>query len=169
MHWEPARVVALFALFAIPGLAQQTSAPATSDITCTFEDGQQTRISYTPATIDTKKELPRDKIWAPGNRPMNLFTDVALTLGGTVIPPGAYSIYILPSKDKWTLIVNKNVTAGHEYDASQDLTRAEMETGDLPDSQPFQLGFARMKQKQCSLRIYYGKTASWAEYYEQQP
>lgn len=168
MYWQPARFVALFALFAIPGFAQQTSTPAASDVSCAFEDGQQTRISYTPDTEDVKKELPRDKVWTPGNQPMNLFTDTAITLGGTEIPPGAYSLYILPGKDKWTLIVNKNVTPGHEYDASQDLTRSEMETGDLPEAQPFQLGFARMKPKQCSLRIYYGKTGAWAEFNEQQ-
>src|SRR5512146_1835638 len=156
MHWQRVSVAALFALFAIPGFAQQTSTPAASDVTCAFEDGQLTRISFTPVTEQIKKELPRDKVWTPGNQPMNLFTDTALTLGGTVIPPGAYSMYILPGKDKWTLIVNKNVTPGQEYDASQDLVRAEMETGDLPESQPFQLGFARMKPKLCSLRIYYG-------------
>lgn len=167
MHWQSVRVAAFFALFAIPGFAQQTSTPATSDVTCGFADGQLTRISYTPETEELKRELPRDKVWTPANKSMTLFTDAPITLGGTVIPPGAYSLYILPAKEKWTLIVNKDVKPGQEYDASQDLARAEMETGELPEAQPFQLGFARMKPKQCSLRIYYYKTGAWAEFNEQ--
>ncbi len=166
MHWQTVRSVVLCAWFAVPAFAQQPAASQPVNSTCTFEDGKEARISYSePADNPRKRELERDKMWTPGDQPMNLFTDGSVSLAGTAIPPGAYSIHIIPARDKWTLIVNKDVT-GHVYDPGQDLVRAPMETGQLPDSQPFQLAFARMKPTQCSLRIYYGKTGAWAEFNE---
>jgi hypothetical protein len=168
MYWQTVRAVVIFAWFAVPVFAQQASASHPVNSTCTFEDGKEARISYSAFTDDSKKrELVRDKMWTPDNQPMNLFIDGSVSLGGTTVPPGAYSLHLIPSKDKWTLVVNKDVTPGHEYDPKQDLVRAPMETGQLPGSQPFQLAFARMKATQCSLRIYYGKTGVWAEFNEQ--
>ena len=166
MRRQTVRAVVFFALFAASGFSQQPTTPQVRDSTCVFEDGQQARVSFAAKVDDLKKDLPRDKLWTPGDQPMILFTDTALTLGGTNIPPGAYSMYFIPSKDDWTVIVNKDVTPGAQYDQTKDLVRTTMETGKLPESQPFQLAFARMKSKQCSLRIYYGKVGVWAEFNE---
>ena len=43
---------------------------------------------------------------------MLLFTQGATTLGGSPIPVGAFSMYVIPGRDEWTLIVNRNVTPG---------------------------------------------------------
>jgi hypothetical protein len=166
MHWLTVRVAGFLALIAASGFAQQPAAPEVRNATCVFEDGQQARISYAAKVEDIKKDLPKDKIWTPGNQPMILFTDTSLTLGGTNIPAGAYSMYFIPSKDNWTVIVNKDVTPGDQYDQTKDIARAMMETGRLPESQSFQLAFAHMKAKQCSLRVYYGKVGVWAEFNE---
>lgn len=135
-------------------------------VTCTFEDGKQTRVSYAAVADSEKREVSRDKLWTPGNQPMNLFTDTALSLGDTVIPPGAYAIYMIPNKDKWTMVVSKDVTPGHEYDVKQDLVRSSMQIGHLPLSQPLQISFARMQPKQCGLRIYFGTIGTWTEFNE---
>lgn len=166
MHWQTVRVAGFYVLFAITAFAQQPATQPTRDSTCIFEDGQQARISYAAKVEDTKKDLPRDKMWMPGDQPMILFIDTNLTLSGATIPAGAYSMYIIPGKENWTLIVNKDVTPGAQYDETKDQTRATMETGRLPENQPFQLAFARMKPKQCSLRMYYGKVGVWAEFNE---
>ncbi len=95
---------------------------------------------------------------------MILFTQTEVTLANTTIPIGAFSMYVIPGKDSWTLVINRNVTAGAKYDQQQDLVRAPMEMGQL--SQPEkQLGvyFGRIGPKQCNLRIYHGKTGLWAE------
>ena len=167
MRWKTASVVSLFALLTVPAFAQQPATSAPINTTCTFEDGKEARISYSAMTDNPKKrELVRDKLWTPGDQPMTFFTNVRVSLGGTTIPPGAYSLHILPAKDKWILVVNKDVS-GHVYDPGQDLVRAPMETGQLPESQPFQLAIPRMKPTQCSMRIYYGKVGVWAEFNEQ--
>jgi hypothetical protein len=163
MHWQPVRNVALCALFAVPAFAQQ---PASNNAICTYEDGTQIRVSYSSVSSNDKKELQRDKIWTPGNQPMIFFTSSAITLGGAIVPPGAYALYMIPGKSSWTLIVNKDVTPGHEYDAKQDVVRASMEVGKLPEPQSLQLGFARMGPRQCNLRLYYGQIGAWADFNE---
>jgi len=167
MRWKTAGVVSLYALLTVTGFAQQPATSEPVNVTCTFADGKQTRISYAAfADSPKKRELQRDKMWTPGDQPMTFFTDGRVTLGTTTIPPGAYSLHIIPAKEKWTMVVNKDVS-GHVYDPGQDVVRAPMETGQLPDSQPFQLAIARMKPTQCSMRIYYGKIGIWAEFNQQ--
>jgi hypothetical protein len=167
MHWQPVRIAALCALVAVPAFAQQPAAPASSNAICTYEDGTEIRVSYSSVSTNDKKELPRDKMWTPGNQPMIFFTTSPISLGGTVVPPGAYALYMIPGKSAWTLVVNKDVTPGHEYDAKQDVVRASMEVGKLTEPQPLQLGFARMGPKQCDLRLYYGQIGTWTNFNEQ--
>jgi hypothetical protein len=80
------------------------------------------------------------------------------------IAPGAYSIWLIPDKKNWTLVVNKNVKPGATYDQADDLVREPMEIGQLPSptKQP-DLGFAHMAPKRCNLRVYYGRVGTWAD------
>ena len=167
MNWLTARVPALCFLIAVPAFAQQPG--ASSNALCTFEDGIQIRITYSGsgASSTDKRDLPKDKMWTPGNQPMILFTSSSISMGGTVIPAGAYSLFMIPGRSTWTLIVNKDVATGHEYDAKQDVLRATMEVGKLPVAQPLQLGFARSGPKQCNMRLYYGQIGTYADINEQ--
>jgi hypothetical protein len=90
-----------------------------------------------------------------------------LTIGGTEIPSGAYSIYVLPRKQRWTLIVNKNVVATNKYDEKLDLVRVPMESTTVET--PFkrlEIAFAHVAPKECNLRVYYERTGAWAEFHE---
>lgn len=153
-------LVALSAL-TYPVAAQQNS--QTTD--CTFEDGKQISLQY----IAAKGEVPRNgKLWEPGGSAMVLFASAALNLGGRAIEPGAYTVYTIPDKKQWTLIVNKNVTAGSKYDASQDLAHAPMDTGEIDHPvKELQVSFAHMAPKLCSLRMYIGKIGAFADIKEQ--
>ena len=95
---------------------------------------------------------------------MTLFTEAQLTLGSSVIPIGAYTLYPIPAKDHWTVVVNKNVTPGAAYDEKQDIARAPMETAQVEQpSDGLKLAFAHVGAR-CTLRIYMGKTASFADF-----
>jgi hypothetical protein len=129
---------------------------------CNFTDGNEVTIQYNP----TVKEEPRNgRVWAPG---ITLYVQTPLTLGGTGIPLGAYTIYLTPDKKAWTLTVNKNVTAGAPYNSAQDVAHAPMEIGEIPEpTKQLQLSFAHMAPKQCSLRVYYQKTGAFVDFMEQ--
>jgi hypothetical protein len=95
---------------------------------------------------------------------MTLFTEAQLSFGGATIPVGAYTVYPIPAKDKWTLVVNKNVAAGSSYDEKQDIARAPMETDQISQpSNELEVAFAHVGDK-CTLRIYFGRSASFAPF-----
>jgi len=134
---------------------------------CDFDDGQEVSIRYNGSITNPKDEPRNGKVWAPGGSPMTLFTAVALTLDNSTIPTGAYSVYVIPNKKEWTLIVNKNVTAGAAYDEKEDVARSSMELGEV-DTPPKQLqvSFAHIAPKDCSIRLYYGKTGAFTDFKE---
>jgi hypothetical protein len=128
---------------------------------CTFEDGYEVSMQYNP---NVKEEPRNGRVWSPG---ITLFVQVPMTLGGTGIPLGAFSVHLIPDRKNWTLIVNRNVTAGSAYDPSQDVARAPMDIGEIPDRvKQLQLSFAHMGPKTCSLRVYYQKIGAFAEFME---
>ena len=165
------RVPALLVVFAVlltPPLFHAQQAPpdsANNNVTCDFDDEKQIGVQYAHATVNDKP--PYGKVWSPGNTPMLLFTQAELTVANVSIPVGAYSMFVIPGKNSWTLVVNKNVTPGSKYDETQDLVRAPMETGQLsnPESE-FSVIFGHIAPKQCSIRFYYGKTGTWTEFME---
>jgi hypothetical protein len=93
-----------------------------------------------------------------------LFSEAQLTLGSSIIPIGAYTLYPIPGRDHWTLVVNKNVTPGAAYDEKEDIARAPMETAQVESpSENLEVAFAHVGNR-CTLRIYIGKTASFADF-----
>jgi hypothetical protein len=149
-------------LFTLTAMCSAQSANS-STATCNLEDGRQVRINFTPVSGKNER-LPNGKPWAPGGTPMLLFTEAPLSFGNSTIPIGAFSVYPIPGKDKWSLVVNKNVTPGSAYDEKQDIARATIETDQVPTAaDPLEVAFAHVGPK-CTLRVYFGKTATFADF-----
>ncbi len=148
-------------------IAQNATRPETQTSACTFEDGKQVSVRYVPEEVSKKGELPFDKLWPSGGAPMYLFTQAELVLNNVEIPAGAYSMFVLPAKDKWTLVINRSVSADGTYAQQQDLVRASMEIGRLTDpSHHVEVAFGHVAPKQCNMRVYYGKIGAWTEFME---
>jgi len=147
---------------------QAQQAPDSSNnnnVTCDFDDEKQISVQYGHEKVTDK--IPYNKIWSPGGAPMFFFTQAEVTLANTAIPVGAYSMFVIPGKNNWTLVVNKNVTPGSKYDQTQDLVRASMETGQLSSAEPeFTVVFGHSGPKQCSIRFYFGKIGTWTDFME---
>jgi hypothetical protein len=151
----------LISILLSPFAAAQSN--PTSTTTCNLDDGRQVYVRYN--AVAEKKDKPQNgKAWAPGGVPMQLFTEAQLMLGSSVIPIGAYTVYPVPAKDRWTLAVNKNVTPGAAYEENQDIARTQMETEKVDvASETLEVAFAHVGTK-CTLRIYVGKVASFADF-----
>jgi hypothetical protein len=141
--------------------ALSASALAQQNASCDFDDGNEVNIQYSP----TVKEQPRNgRVWAPG---ITLYVQTPLTLGGKTIGLGAYSVFLIPDRKNWTLIINKNVTAGAAYNSAEDIARASMDIGEIPQPvNTLQLSFGHMGPKQCSLRVYYQKNGAFTDFME---
>jgi hypothetical protein len=166
MYWQTRCAVFLCAVMVAPVVAQTPNPSKTRNAACTFSDGKQIRVTYAPLRANSKEEFSNDKLWSPGGRPMFFFTPTDVSIEGKDIPPGAYAMYIIPNDDKWTLVLNRDVTTGAKYDEKQDLLRASMQIGHLNQPQDLTVAFGRMAPKQCNVRIYYGKVGTWAEFKE---
>ena len=131
---------------------------------CTYHDDYSVTVRYSDANPGKKRDLPNGKVWSPGDVPMLLFTEAPVKVANVELAVGAYSMYVIPDKGKWTLIVNKNIAPGAAYDEKQDVARTSMETGQLPSAidQPH-VSFAHISPKVCSLRVDFGKTGAWAD------
>ena len=72
--------------------------------------------------------VPWDKVWRTGANQATVFeTSATLTVAGTTVPAGKYSLWTVPSQSGWKLIVNKNTGQwGTDYDAQYDLARIDM-------------------------------------------
>jgi hypothetical protein len=152
-------VIAILFLLSVLGLAQ--SEPS-STASCNLDDGRQVYIRYNAVT--NKEKISNGKPWTPGGAPMTLFTEAPLSFGGSMIPIGAYTVYPIPARDKWSLAVNKNVAPGTAYDEKQDIAHAVMETDQVPQAAyALEVAFAHTGDK-CTLRIYFGKSASFAPF-----
>jgi hypothetical protein len=155
-------VVNVLILSTLTAAGSAQSAPS-STAACNLDDGHQVRINYNAVSAKNDK-ASNGKPWSPGGAPMTLFTETPLSFAGSTIPVGAYSVYPIPGKDKWTLAVNKNVTAGSAYDEKQNIAHGPIETDQMTEAAPtLEVAFAHYGSK-CTLRIYFNKTATFADF-----
>jgi hypothetical protein len=79
--------------------------------------------------------VPFDSVWRLGaDRATHLVTDVPLTIGGTQIPAGSYTLAMLPSRTTPRLIVNSNTRQwGATYDAEGELHRIPLRSRSLAE------------------------------------
>ena len=78
-------LVAVSLLFCSSLFGQGTTSGATA--TCNFGSSRQVAVEYQRMTVDVKKpvfgeEIPYDKVWAPGGKPLALFLNSPVTIGG---------------------------------------------------------------------------------------
>ena len=133
------KAVALAVLTALATWAQDAkpSPDATADVSL---KGKAITITYNRPSMRGRKVMggdlvPYGKVWRTGaNAATTLTTPVDLTVGGTAVPAGKYTLYSLPEENSWQLIINKQTGQwGTEYDKGQDLARVNMKTSHIPN------------------------------------
>lgn len=95
------------------------------------------KIGFTDLTIDYSRPavkgraifgglVPYGKIWRTGASDATILTtSEPLTVGGKQLPAGPYSLFTIPNRGEWTIILNKHV-GGHGldgYDEKNDVMR----------------------------------------------
>lgn len=77
--------------------------------------------------------VPFGQVWRTGaNAATTLVAGADLRIGGVDVPRGTYTLYTVPSADRWLLVVNRQTGQwGTEYDAGRDLARIPMRVSAL--------------------------------------
>lgn len=70
-----------------------------------------------------------NKVWRFGaneNTEMEFYNDV--TINNTKVKKGRYSIYAIPTTDKWTIIINKDLNSwgAYKYEQNKDVLRVDV-------------------------------------------
>ncbi len=73
--------------------------------------------------------VPYGKVWRTGANEateITLYSD--MTVNGKPISAGTYTLYTIPTKDEWTIIINKdvNVWGAFSYDETKDVLRVKV-------------------------------------------
>lgn len=94
--------------------------------------GSKVTIEYGRPSLkgrDMLSQAPVGTVWRTGADQSTTFTTgVDLTVGGTAIPKGSYSLFTKrTADDAWTLVFNKQTGQwGTEHDLSQDFAQAPL-------------------------------------------
>lgn len=89
--------------------------------------------------------VPFGKVWRTGaNEATEITTTADIILAGNTIPAGTYTVFSIPEKDQWTIILNKELGqwGAYRYDESKDLIRFTVPTKQLTEVyEPFTIEF----------------------------
>ena len=164
-------VLPFVSLLLAPALfAQGTTSQATA--TCNFDASKQLAVEYQRMAVNSKKpvfghEIPYNKVWAPGGKPMTMFVNSPVSVGGTDVPIGAYTMFVIPSEKQWKLIISKSTDMSGKYDEHDDLVRVPMQYGELesPEDQ-FSVYFTHSAPGECGMRLDLENARAWVTFQE---
>jgi hypothetical protein len=102
--------------------------------------------------------VPYGKLWRTGaNEPTIFFTPVSITVAGIRVPPGAYSLYTVPSARAWEIIVNRSIKQwGEESNYTSEVRAQEVGRATVPSeraSQPVETFTIRSEPVDSGARL----------------
>jgi len=143
--------------------SKRPSPPGTAEVA--FADGKKVTIEYSRPYAKGREIVgglvPYDQVWRTGaNEATSLKTDADLEIGGTTVPAGSYTLYTLPGRNSWKLIINKQTGQwGTTYDQTQDLARVNMNVSTLPQTvEQFTIAFDKTGGDSAKLNLNWEKT-----------
>jgi len=155
--------VAAIAIHAQQDKSKRPSPPATAK--CDLAAGKSITVDYSSPRAKGRKifgdVVPYGEPWRTGaNEATTFVTTADLMVGGQHVPAGKYTIFTIPNKDKWTLIISKKTGEwGIPYPgADSDLVRADMNASATSTPvENFTIAFDK-GAKDCTLHIEWENT-----------
>jgi hypothetical protein len=93
---------------------------------------QQLRVCYGRPRANNREIfgglVPYDRLWRTGaNEPTILHLPFAAEIGGMRVEPGSYSLYTVPGRTEWVLVINRSITQwGHESSYTPEVEAREV-------------------------------------------
>jgi len=110
---------------------------------------------------DMFTDLTREgEVWRTG---ANMSTKITFSdevmLNGNKIPKGTYSLYSIPGQKNWTIIINKKISWGTQYDENEDLVRFEVARQEFPIKyETFTFFFGTITDNSCNMGFIWENT-----------
>jgi len=155
-------------MMALLGTAQtdkskRPSPPAKA--TCDLGGGKSITVDYSSPRAKGRKIfgdlVPYGEVWRAGaNEATTFVTTADLMVGGEHVPAGNYTLFAIPNKEKWTLIINKKTGEWgipYKYE-SDELARVDMKVSAAPATvENFIIAFDKAASG-CTLRMEWENT-----------
>ena len=132
-------VVAVMVAIAHQDKSKRPSPPAKAE--CDLGSGTTITVDYSSPRAKGRKIygglVPYGKVWRAGaNEATTFVTNADINVGGTAVPGGNYTIFVIPNTDKWTLVISKKTGEwGTAYPGpDNDLARVDMKVSKLPSA-----------------------------------
>lgn len=144
--------------FAQKDTSKRPSPPAKAE--CTLPGGKTLTVDYSSPRMKGRKIygglVPYGEVWRAGaNEATTFVATTDLMVGGKDVPAGSYTIFTLPTADKWTLVISKKTGEwGIPYPGeADDFARVEMSVSKLPSPvEDFTISFAKTRGG-CDMRL----------------
>jgi len=159
-------VTTLFPFTTIFAQEPLTPRPSPLEIVTTKYEDTYIKITYSRPAKNGRELfgdlVPFGEVWRTGaNEATEItFTNPA-TIAGVPINAGTYSIYTIPEKDTWTIILNKDLGmwGAFSYNQDHDVLRVEANVDTMTTSyEPFTIEFDQKGLQETNLLFMWGKT-----------
>ena len=150
---------------------KRTSPPANAQ--CELGGGKTITVDYSSPRADGRKIfgalgalVPYGEVWRAGaNKATTFVTTADLKVGGKDVPAGNYTLFAIPTADKWTLIISKKTGEwGIPYPgADSDFLRVDMKASKTPSMvENFTIAFDKSGSG-CTMRLDWETTRASVE------
>lgn len=159
---------AAFALRAHQDKSARPSPPAKAE--CKLSAGKTVTIDYSSPRAKGRKIfgdlVPYGQVWRAGaNEATSFVTTGDITVGGTAVPAGKYTIFTVPGENKWALVISKKTGEwGTAYPGpDNDLARIDMKVSKTSTPvENFTIAFDQSGAA-CTLRMEWENTRASVE------
>lgn len=162
--------VALTCLVSIHAMAQIKMPAASTTQTISQEFGLgKIEISYSRPNIKGRTLFTQDALLAPtgqvwrtgANASTKITFSDPVTVGGKLLPAGAYGIFTIPGKDEWVIILNTNSKGwgSFQYNEAEDVVRVKVkpETTSV-STETFTINIGNISAEHCAISLKWGNT-----------
>ena len=161
-------VTGAMAAATLTGQGRLLSPPMSTSVTIA---GKKIQVDYGAPSMRGRKIMgelvPYGEVWCAGaNDATTLITSADLEIAGLKVPKGSYTLWTIPGRTEWTLIVNKQTGQWHtEYDSSRDLGRVKIKVKSLSAPvERFRIELAAAAGDQGRLSLIWEKTEAWTPF-----
>ncbi|UMB59744.1 DUF2911 domain-containing protein [Lutibacter sp. A80] len=112
------------------------------------ESNKLVKVTYSRPQLKgrtVEKLAPSNKVWRTGANEATEITFYAdVVFGGTPVKAGTYTLFTIPNKDEWTVILStaKNVWGSYFYKESEDVVRVKGTVSESKESiEAFSIAF----------------------------
>lgn len=100
--------------------------------------------------------VPYGEVWRTGaNEATALVVSDDVMIEGNKLEAGTYSMYTIPNKDEWTIIINSKMSWGTDYDKSQDVMRFTVEPEEANNMEQMLFYFEDVTQESAKIVLHW--------------